>query len=371
MKIKDVIKIIEDWVPLAYQEDYDNSGLIVGDEDTDLTGILICLDITADVLNEAGQKSANLIICHHPLIFSSLKSLTPKSPTGRLVMDAIRKGINIYAVHTNLDNAISGVNYTIGQNLGLSELQILRPMEGKLAKLVVFCPNISLDDGTYIPDRVKNAIFEAGAGVIGNYDSCSYNIEGFGTFKALEGADPFIGEKGNIESQNEIRVETIFPLHLKPGILKAMFAAHPYDEVAYDIYPLLNKFTSYGAGMTGELEAPLEEKDFLHKLRDVFKTPVIRHSALTGKSIKKVAFCGGAASFLIKDAIIHEADVFVSSDLKYHDFFEADKKILIADVGHYESEEFCLELLFEYLKKKMNTFAVSKTMVITNPINYF
>jgi dinuclear metal center YbgI/SA1388 family protein len=371
MKIKNIIEALERLAPHMLQEDYDNAGLIFGDLEKNLDGALICLDITEAIIDEAINNNCQLIISHHPLIFRSIKKLNSKQFPGRILIKAIQEEIAIYCIHTNLDNIRSGVNYILSEKLELENCRILKPQKGLLKKLVTFCPDIHLSDGSYVPDVVRAALFNAGAGYIGNYDSCSFNIHGEGTFRGLEGTDPFIGTKGELTSQKEIRVEIVFPAYNQANILEALLSSHPYEEVAYDIYPLDNVFEGAGSGMIGDLSVPLKEKDFLGFVKDQLGLSLIAHSAFMNKKISRIAICGGAGSFLLQDAIKARADVFLTGDLKYHDFFEPDGKILLADIGHYESEQFTIDLLYEYLIKIFNNFAFQKTKLKTNPINYF
>jgi len=371
MKIKNIISALDRLAPPMLQEDYDNSGLIYGDPEKDIDGALICLDITEAIIEEAINDNCQMIISHHPLIFRTIRKLIPNHFTSRILIRAIQEDIAIYSIHTNLDNVGTGVNQMLAQKLELENCKILKPQKGLLKKLVTFCPDIHLSDGSYVPEVVRQALFNAGAGYIGNYDSCSFNIRGEGTFRGLEGTDPFIGTKGELTSQKEVRVEIIFPAWHQHRVLEALLTTHPYEEVAYDIYQLDNLFEGAGAGMIGELTIPCKEIEFLGYIKDQLGLPFIEHSAFLNKKVTRIAICGGAGSFLLQDAIKAHADVFLTGDLKYHDFFEADGKILLADVGHFESEQFTIDLLYEYLIKNFNNFAFLKTKLKTNPINYF
>jgi dinuclear metal center YbgI/SA1388 family protein len=282
----------------------------------------------------------------------------------RLIVKAIKNDIAIYAAHTNLDNVHNGVNAMIAQKLGLINTSVLTPGNQLLKKLVTFCP---FDHAA----KVREAIFMAGAGHIGNYDCCSFNISGKGTFRAKEGADPFVGDIGKLHTEEEIRIESVFPDYLKGRILSAMIEAHPYEEVAYDVYPIENKFEKVGAGMIGRLKKPEETKEFLLRIKKVFGAGCIRHTQIVKEKVSKVALCGGSGSFLLRNAISSGADIFITGDMKYHEFFDADGKIMIADVGHYESEQFTKELLMNFINKNNTTFAVQISEVNTNPINYF
>ncbi len=364
MIIKEITTILEKLAPLAWQEDYDNAGLCLGKPDAEFKSCLVCIDVTEKVIDEAIHHGCNLIISHHPVIFKGLKRLNGNSMTERVIEKAIRADIALYAMHTNLDNVFEGVNRKIASKLGLIDLSILRKSQKMLRKLVTFCP-------TDHAGTVREAIFRAGAGHIGEYDQCSFNVDGTGTFRAGESANPFTGSIGELHFEKEVRIETIFPAFMERGIIKAMIEAHPYEEVAYDIYPLENEHDRSGAGMIGSLEKPVSETEFLNKLKDTFAVKVIRHSALKGKKVEKVAICGGSGSFMIPDAIKQGADFFVSGDIKYHQFFDADDRIVIADIGHYESEQFTSEIIADYLKKNFVNFAVRISDTPVNPVNYF
>lgn len=363
MKIKDITSFLELIAPLSYQESYDNSGLLVGDKEKNATGALLAIDVTEEVVNEAIQKKSNLIIAHHPVIFNVIKKLTGSSSTERIIIKAIKNDIAIYAAHTNFDSITGGVNTKISEKIGLKNCKILSPISGELKKLIVFVPLSHAD-------IVRNAICNAGAGNIGNYDHCSYNIEGKGSFRAGEGANPFVGDRGKIHFENEIRIETIFPKTNQTEVISALLSSHPYEEVAYDIYPLDNKFEKAGLGMIGELNKAEECKKFLTRIKKIFQCNSIKHTTFHKEKIKKVAVCGGSGSFLIKNAINAKADIFITGDIKYHNFFEAENRIVIADIGHFESEQFTKEIFYDLLVKKFPTFAVNFSKINTNPINY-
>ena len=333
LKLKQVIDKLESLAPLSLQEEYDNAGLVTGNPDREIDKCLICLDVTPEVIDEAVRGNFLLIISHHPVIFKELKRISEEDPTGIIILRAIKSDIALYSMHTNLDNIQSGVNRILCEKIGLSDCRILRPLKGQLRKLVTFCP-ISHSE------KVRTAIFRAGAGVIGNYDCCSYNVEGKGTFRANENANPFVGETNQLHFEEEVRVETILPAYLQNSVVEAMIAAHPYEEVAYDIYPLLNASPVHGAGMIGKLDGQMNEPEFLNHLKKVLNARSLRHSELTGRSISKVAVCGGSGGFLLEDAIQVNADVLVTADIKYHRFFDAHGHLLLVDAGHYETEQF-------------------------------
>lgn len=363
MIVREVIAIVEQLAPAAYQENYDNSGLQVGSPDSIVSGILLCIDVTPEIIDEAISKGADLIISHHPLIFSGLKKLSGSNLVEKTVIKAIQHGIAIYSAHTNIDSVWNGVSMRIAKVLGLTNLQILSPSSDQLVKLTTFAPH-------NVANSVRMAMFDAGAGEIGNYDHCSYNIEGQGSFRAGEGTAPYIGKKGETHFEPETRIEVIVPKPNLSAVVSAMQKAHPYEEVAYDIYPLLNKNPRSGFGMVGALPNPMGELEFLKKIKSSFMSGCIRHTNLLGKNISRVAFCGGSGASLISKAISAGADIFITADIKYHQFFEAEKKILLADIGHFESEQFTVDIFYDLLTKKITNFAVLKTNVITNPINY-
>jgi len=363
-KIKNISSFFETLAPLQLQESYDNAGLIVGDYDTEIDTILLTLDVTEAVVEEAICKKAGLIVAHHPIVFSGLKKITGKNYVERTLLKAIKNDIAIYAAHTNLDSVEGGVNGKICEKLGLENYKILQPVGGQLKKLVTFIP-------INFAEKVSEAVFAAGAGSIGNYDSCGFNTEGEGTFRGNESTNPFVGEKGEIHTEKEIRFETVFPAYLQGKVIGALLNAHPYEEVAYDIYSLDNKFNKVGMGMIGTLPAEKTETEFLQQLKTTFNTGVIKHTALKNKAVKKIAVCGGAGSFLLNQAIAAGADVFVTGDFKYHQFFDAENKIVIADIGHFESEQFTKELFYELLTKKFPKFAIHLSEVDTNPVFYF
>lgn len=364
MKIANILSYLESIAPLSLQEDYDNAGLLTGNPDWNCSGILICLDVNEQVIQEAISEKCNLVIAHHPLIFKGIKKLNGKNQVEKTVIGAIKNDIAIYAIHTNLDNVIEGVNGKISDKLGLKKRTILFPMENTLKKLFTFVPEKNAD-------QVRDAVFHAGGGQIGNYSECSFNTAGMGTFKAGSGSEPYLGKIGERHAEQEIRIEVIFPAHKENAILSALKQAHPYEEVAYEVINVSNKHQHIGSGIIGELENEMDESVFLQFLKKVFEIPVVRHSSFPGRKIKKVAVCGGAGSFLITSALSLNADAFVTADLKYHEFFNADGKLLLADVGHFESEQYTIELLHELLVQKFPTFAVLKTGVKTNPVNYF
>ena len=364
MKVQDVINHLEDLAPIAYAEDFDNVGLLVGNKESEVTGILVTLDTLESVVDEAIANNCNLIVSFHPIIFKGLKKITGKTYVERVVLKAIKHDISIFAIHTALDNALQGVNARICDQLGLKNKQILMPQSGTLKRL-----------STYIPKKdehvVREALFAAGAGVIGNYKHCSFNIDGTGTFEGNENANPTIGESGTTQFEKETKLSVAFAKHLESKVLKALFDAHPYEEIAYEVITLENKVKDIGMGMMGELDEGMTELAFLDHLKSKMNTPLIRHSTLQGRTIKKVAVLGGSGSFAINAAKGLGVDAYITSDLKYHDFFAAENQLLLADIGHYESEQYTKNLLVEYLTKKIPNFAIILSKTNTNPVKYF
>jgi dinuclear metal center YbgI/SA1388 family protein len=364
MKIHEVTDFLERLVPLSSQESYDNGGLIVGNRNEELTGTLICLDCTPEIVQEAIATNCNLIIAHHPIVFKGLKKLTGSNYVEETVISCIKNDVALYAIHTSLDNYQFGVNRRIGEKLGLKNLRVLQPKKDVLCKLVVYTPH-------YYADGLSAALFAAGAGKIGNYEECQFGVDGQGSFKPVGEAKPTEGKIGERSHVDEVKLEYLVSTHLLKGVLNEMKRVHPYEEVAHDIIPLLNENQFEGSGMYGELENPMDELEFLRFLKDTFNCGAIRYTNLLGRKIKSVAFCGGSGSFLLPAAKRVKADVYVSADFKYHEFFDAEKDIVIADIGHYESEQFTVNLLADILNENFTNFALHLTGINTNPINYF
>jgi dinuclear metal center YbgI/SA1388 family protein len=364
MLIRSIIQELENFAPLQYQESYDNCGLIVGNAQWECTGVLCCLDSTEAVINEAIENGCNLVVAHHPIVFSGLKKINGKNYVERTIITAIKNDIAIYAIHTNADNIINGVNDKIASKLGLINKKILVPKENLLAKLITYIPDSYLE-------TVQQVLFDNGAGNIGNYSDASFASEGLGTFKANNKANPFIGEPEKRHEEAEKKLEVLIPLHKKEVLIDVLKKAHPYEEVAYEVIALNNVHNEVGSGMIGELPTEMNETDFLKEIKTTFGLSVIKHTALLNKPIKKVSVCGGAGSFLIKHSIQSGADIFISSDIKYHEFFDADKRIIVADIGHWESEQFTPDIIIEVLRAKFPIFAVLKSKVNTNSVSYF
>lgn len=364
MKIKEILGIIEEVAPLHLQESYDNSGLIVGDEQAEVDKVLLCIDITEAVVQEAIDRGCGLILSHHPIVFHGLKRLTPTGYVERCVLMAIRNNVALAAMHTNLDNSNLGVNKMIADKIGVVQPQTLDPKAGLLRKIITFVPETHAD-------VVRQAMFEAGGGHIGNYSSCSYTTEGLGSFKANADANPFVGTAGQLHFEPEQRIEMVVPYYQVQKVVKAMNEVHPYEEVAFDVVSIENNWPNVGAGMIGLLQKPMDEIEFLEHLREVFHVPVLRHSPFLKRKIEKVAFCGGSGAFLLPAAKSAKADAFVTADVKYHQFFDPDGALLMVDAGHFETEQFTKELMADILRKKSAKFAVLFSDVNTNAVGYY
>jgi len=363
MTIKDITYYLETIAPLAFQESYDNAGLITGNANWECTGALLTLDSLEATVDEAIEKNCNLIIAHHPIVFRGLKKINGKNYVERTIIKAIKNDVAIYASHTNLDNVHTGVSKRICDQLGLVNTKILAPKSNLLKRLTVFCPHKQAEE-------VRNALFSAGAGNVGAYDQCSFNQEGTGTFRGGAHTNAFVGKKGEIHFEPETKIEVIYPAHLERGIIAKMIQAHPYEEVPYNLISLTNTHQLVGSGMYGELENPMDEMEFLQHIKVKMKAKMLRYTNLLDKPIKRVAVCGGAGSFLLGAAKGVKADIFVTADYKYHEFFDADNQLVIADIGHYESEQYTIELFAEIIRKKFANFAVYLTGINTNPVNY-
>ena len=364
MSIHDIINALNFFADPSLQEDYDNAGLITGNKNWACSGALVCLDATEAVIQEAIDKKINLVIAHHPIVFKGLKKINGNNYVERALILAIKNDIALFAIHTNLDNVIHGVNGKIADILSLQNRQILAPKKALLQQLSVFVPIAH-------KEKLLNALFAAGAGSIGNYSECSFSVVGEGSFKAMEGSTPFVGNMGERHLEVEEKIDVIFPAWKQHNIVQAMKTNHPYEEVAYNIYNLDNVYAETGSGMVGNLPEKTDEAAFFKKIQQLFQIPVIKHSPFRNKPIQKVALCGGAGSFLTRAAISAGADVYLTGDLKYHEFFDADQQLVLADIGHYESEQYTIELLFDFLRGKFPNFAVLKTSVNTNPVCYF
>jgi len=363
MKLKELCSFLDSAIPLSYQEEYDNSGLQIGIPGREVNSALLTLDITEDILDEAITNNCDVIVSHHPLIFAPIKKISEGSMTERIVAKAIKNDISIYSAHTNLDSVPDGVSRKMAEKIGLVNVRVLAPLKKRLLKLVVFIPENYLD-------KVKEAVFEAGAGMTGNYDRCSFGTPGTGSFRPGEDANPFVGKKGEIHFEREVKFETILYTELKEKVVDALLKAHPYEEPAYDIYMLENSNTEAGPGCTGDLKEKMDKKDFLDFIATVFSTNGLRYSKYAGSKISKVALCGGSGAYLLREAIASGADAFVTADIKYHTFFDAENRILLADIGHFESEKFSVEILYNLIIKKFPTFALRFSEINTNPINY-
>jgi len=363
MTVNEIAKVLEELAPLAHAEDFDNVGLLVGDPYMEVKGVLVTLDTLENVVDEAIQKKCNLIVSFHPIIFKGLKRLTGSNYVERVVLKAIVNNIAIYSMHTALDNSKMGVNAKICEVLGLKNPEILIPRAKSIKKLITYAPMADAES-------IKLALFQAGAGEIGKYSNCSYSLEGIGSFKAGDNANPTVGTIGEVHFEKEAQINVIYSFEKEKAILSALFDAHPYEEVAYEILTLENSNQDLGMGMIGNLDVEMGEKEFLLLVKQRMNASVVRHSQLLDKKVKKVAVLGGSGAFAIGAAKSAGADIYVSADLKYHDFYQAENQLVIADIGHFETEQFTKDLLVDYLTKKIPNFAVSLSESITNPIKY-
>lgn len=363
MIIRDIIQVLEAFAPLPYQESYDNAGLLFGHAGMEVKGVLLTLDATEAVLDEAIEKGCNLVIAHHPIVFSGLKKINGSNYVERVVIKAIKHDIAVYAAHTNLDNVRGGVSAMMAEQLGLQQTKVLAPKKELLRKLFTFVPVADAE-------IVRAALFAAGAGHIGKYGECSFYHDGTGTFKGAADTDPYAGKPGERHQEQETKIEVIFPAHLEAHVVRTMLQHHPYEEVAYDIVQLENEYREVGSGLIGSLPEEMAELDFLRLVKERFKTGCVRYTPLRGKPVKTVAVCGGAGSFLLKKAKSAGADAYVSADFKYHEFFDAENQLIIADVGHFESEQFAVDLFYHILTENFRNFAPLKSTINTNPVNY-
>jgi len=363
INIKQVTAFLEEKAPLAWQESYDNCGLLIGNENDQISNILVCLDVTEEIIDEAIIKNCNFIVAHHPLLFNGIKKITGTNYIERIIVKAIKNNIAIYAIHTNLDNVSEGVNSKIAEKIELINTRILAPKQGTLFKLSTYCPVDSAE-------QISETLFTNGAGHIGNYDKCAFQTRGTGSYRALDGANPTLGKINSQHFEPETKIEVVFPKFRKNQIIAALKEAHPYEEVAFEIIELNNELLEVGAGAVGELENAMSGEAFLSYLKDKMQLKCIRYTTFN-KPIKTVAVCGGSGSFLLPIAIKNNADVFITSDFKYHEFFNTENQLMIADIGHYESEKFTIELISKWLSEKFANFAVIFTETNTNPVKYY
>lgn len=367
MKLHQITSYLEKTAPLSYQESYDNSGLLVGDRNKEVTKVLLCIDSLESIIDEAIEKKCELVIAHHPIVFSGLKSLTGKNYIEKTILKAIKNDIAIYACHTNLDNVFqNGVNQKMAESIGLTNTKILSPKSGMMSKLIVYCPSDKPDE----IEKVRENLFQNGAGHISDYSNCSFNSEGKGTYLPGESTNPAYGQKGKTNFMNETKIEVLVTNHEVRRIVKEVNEVHPYEEVAYEIIPISNPNQQIGSGMIGELPNEIDTFEFLKSLKIKMKTDCVRHTDFHKKTVKKIAICGGAGSFLLKNAIRQQADVFITGDYKYHQFFDAQEQIIIADIGHFESEQFTIDLFQDILAPEFKSLEFIKTSINTNPVNY-
>lgn len=363
MKARDIISTIEELAAVQLQESFDNSGLLIGSGEEEVTGVLICLDVTMPVIDEAIEKGFNMIVSHHPMIFNAIKRINMSNVKDEMIVKAIKNDIVIYAAHTNIDSSMPGVSSVLGKALGLTNISILHPKSDFLCKILVYVPNNHAD-------IVRKAIFNSGGGCIGNYDSCSFNSEGVGTFRGNSESNPFVGRKNELHQEPETRIEFMIPRYMQNKVLRAITEAHPYEEPAFDIIPLNNKLMNKGLGVVGDLIEPMSEIEFLDMVKATINLKALRHSKIRGRMIKRVALCGGSGSSFIRDAITANADIYLTAELKHNEFLDYQDNIVIADIGHYESECLIKNLIRDILLKKNSNFAIRISEAEDNPVFY-
>lgn len=364
MKVKELVSELERFAPPCLQESYDNAGLNVGFPDVDITGVLICVDVIPEVVDEAIANNCNMIVSHHPLIFPNIKRITGSNSVEKSIVKALQNNVSIYCGHTNFDKAQNGVSMKMCEKLGLNNCTVIDSEKHILRKIAVFVPESHADE-------VRNAMFAAGAGTIGDYDECSFNLAGTGTFRAGTNCNPYVGSIGERHHEKEIRVEVICPSYLQSKVVSAMLKVHPYEEPAFDIYQLENQWNQIGLGAVGDLDSEITETEFLEKVKRTFNVGNIRHSATTGRKIRRVAVCGGSGASYIRSAVAMNVDAYVTADIKYHDWFLAEGKILLLDIGHYESEQFTKEIFYDIIAPKCSGISICLSTINTNPINNY
>lgn len=363
MKIHQIIQILEKWAPLHYAEDFDNVGLLVGNPKDEVGGVLVTHDCLEEVVDEAIERNCNLIVCFHPILFKGLKRFTGNSHVVRAVRKAIKNDVVIYAIHTALDNQAYGVSFGLSQALGLTNTSVLLPKENTLKKLNYYVPKAQAE-------HVRNALFAAGAGKLGNYDECSFSSGGEGSFRPSQNSTPYVGKKGERHIEDELQIQMVFQKHLASQIIEALLSCHPYEEVAYEITSIENSNPNLGMGMIGDLPKSMKPSSFLDFVKKTLGTPTLRHSHLGANTIERVAVLGGSGSFAIQAAKSKKADAYITADLKYHDFYEGNQRFLLVDAGHYETEQHTKKLILNHLTEKLPNFAILLSEVDTNPIKY-
>ena len=362
MKVKEITNAIEAVAPLYLQESWDNSGMQVGNPDSEVTGVLLCTDVREEILDEAIKRGSNLIISHHPLLFRGLKKIVGRTYQERIVALAIKHDITIYCAHTNMDCAVGGVNFKMAEKLGMKNVCVLDPQQGTQRKIVVFVPTEAVAE-------VEKAMCDAGAGRLGNYDNCSYSMSGEGHYRALDGAEPWAGKVGERHSEPEVRLEMLVHNALCGRVVAAMIKAHPYEEPAFDIIAIENGDKYAGLGVIGDVE-PQDARAFLEKVKNAFEVETLRYSGILDRNVRRIAMCGGAGAEFAGLAMSKGADVYITGDMKYHEFQGNEERIILVDIGHYESEHFTKEIFYDIISKKNPNFAVDFADTEKNQVNY-
>jgi len=367
MTCGEIFKYIRSWAPEEIAWNKDNVGLQVGSAKRKVKNILLALDLNMKVIIEAVKKDCNIIITHHPLLFNPLRKIdTDQDNTSLLVEKLIKHDITLFSAHTNLDFTKDGVSFELAKTLKLTNLRFLSNIKSAQYKLIVFVPEGHIE-------KVASAIFENGGGIIGEYSNCSFRTKGQGSFKGSKKTSPSIGKKLNYEKTDEIKLEVLIDSWKLNEILSAIRSVHPYEEIAYDVYPLNNENVNYGIGAIGELHTAMNQREFFNHVSKSLKINNFRYTTGKTNKIKTVAVCGGSGSEVIPAAIKKGADALITADIKYHTFFDNERKILLIDAGHYETEIFSLnevnKRLADLIKKKKNK--VFKYNGSTNPVIFY
>jgi len=367
MRVRDIQQILESWAPKEIAWERDNIGLQAGDPAAVVRGILVALDVTEEVIAEAVRRKANLLVSHHPLLFRPLSAVTMQSARGRCIRALMQSGINLYSAHTNLDFTRGGTSFALAQALGLTDVEFLRMPYEVQRKVVTFVPPAEAE-------RVARAMADAGAGIIGNYDSCSFAGPGTGTFRGNERSRPAIGKRGVLEHASETRLEMMVPRWRLGDVIGAMHRAHPYEEVAYDVYPLENRSREHGMGIIGNARRPVTLRVFLNDLKRRLGVPALRCTGDMRRTVRRVAACGGSGTELMDEAARRGADVFVTADVRYHSFHDVEASMALVDAGHFETELPVVRAVVEHLRAACRarhaTVPIHAARTSTNPIVY-
>jgi dinuclear metal center YbgI/SA1388 family protein len=362
--IAEIADYLNDFAPMRTATEWDNVGLILGERAAPVAKILTCLTVTPEVVAEAVRDGVNLIVTHHPMLFRAVQKITDATPQGRMVLALARAKIAVYSPHTAFDNCAGGINEMLAHKLGLTQVKALRPAEAaKQCKLVVFVPDQDLA-------KVSDAMFAAGAGRIGQYRECSFRVAGTGTFFGEEASHPAVGQKGRREDVAESRLEVVCPESAVDAVVAAMRLAHSYEEPAFDVYSLRPARSSLGDGRFGMIN-PMELREFAGRVRAVLGCGPVQLVGNPQRAVGAVALACGAAGEFLKDAVRVRADVFLTGELRFHDFLEAQQSgIGLVLPGHYATERFGVEALAERLGSKWPELAVQASTAECDPVQW-